>query len=161
MYLRRYESDGGLDEEGGDAAAADDAAAAAGPTARVGVSVEVFGVEAGLQGSWYSAVVVAATAGRIRVRYDELVQDESAHKLEEWVQLEDVHGDDTAKPRGRRKKALPTNADAGGGGGGGGGGGDSDDDDDDDAKDETWRVKNAIPKVGAVRGLYKLNPVYP
>ena len=149
--------DGGLEDEdwegggggGGGGRAGAPGAAAAGPTGRVGVAVEVFGVEEGLQGSWYSAVVVAATANRIRVRYDELLQDESAHKLEEWVELEDVHCDDTAKPRGRRKKALPTSADIGGGGGGGGGGGDDDDDgDDDDGGDEDWRVKNATPKAG-------------
>jgi hypothetical protein len=63
---------------------------------RVGASVEVLGVEGGLQGSWYSAVVVAATPVRLRVRYDELLQDESAHKLEEWVDLEECRLDDTA-----------------------------------------------------------------
>jgi len=36
------------------------------------------------------------TAERLRVRYDELLTDESAHKLEEWVTLEEVQCDDTA-----------------------------------------------------------------
>ena len=62
----------------------------------VGAEVEVFGTEDGLRGSWYSATVVAATADRLRVRYDELLTDESAHKLEEWVTLEEVQCDDTA-----------------------------------------------------------------
>jgi len=35
---------------------------------RVGTSVEVFGVEEGLHGSWYSAVVVAATVGRCSLK---------------------------------------------------------------------------------------------
>ena len=78
----------------------------------VGARVEVFGDEAeGLDGSWYGAEVIASRAARgkgglasVKVRYDELLADEEeeddddARRLEEWIDLETMRCEDSARP---------------------------------------------------------------
>ena len=63
----------------------------------VGSHVEVCGVEPGLRGSWYAANVIATSpgGGAVRVRYLDLLTDDSTRPLEEWVSLEPLgHGID-------------------------------------------------------------------
>ena len=77
-------------------------------TSKIGALIEVYGVDPGFRGSWYSGVVIAAAGDRIRVRYDELLSDEGNHKLEEWVTLENVRSHDW---RLRRKKLTKNKLD--------------------------------------------------
>ncbi|XP_024535854.1 uncharacterized protein LOC9637881 [Selaginella moellendorffii] len=72
----------------------------------VGDKVEILCQDSGLRGCWFIGVIVGKTSRRVRVRYDDLQDDDGKENLEEWVSTSKVAQLDKLNIRAHSRPAL-------------------------------------------------------